>query len=160
ADQPADPHVLGGTRRPRRRAGESAPARPHQGAAGDLALLRRHDHRAGRGSTEHLTGDRTPILDLRPGLAVSAAEQCRSARITRSRFLSRGWSAPADYVALNGEEASPPGESAMNADEVLQAVLEKRNPAERAAYLDGACGQDAKLRALVEGLLRAHEVAG
>ena len=48
----------------------------------------------------------------------------------------------------------------MNAEEILAAVVELKTPAERAAYLVGACGQDAELRALVEGLLKAHEAAG
>jgi len=48
----------------------------------------------------------------------------------------------------------------MKAEEILQAAVEKRTPAERAAYLDGACGPDAELRALVEGLLKAHADAG
>src|SRR4051794_1735151 len=48
----------------------------------------------------------------------------------------------------------------MKAEEILQAAVEKRTPAERAAYLDGACAGDAELRALVEGLLRAHADAG
>jgi eukaryotic-like serine/threonine-protein kinase len=48
----------------------------------------------------------------------------------------------------------------MNVDEILLAAVEKQSPAERAAYLDGACGSDASLRALVEGLLRSHEQAG
>src|SRR5947209_5431571 len=48
----------------------------------------------------------------------------------------------------------------MKAEEILQAAVEKKTPAERAAYLDGACGADAALRALVEGLLKAHEGAG
>jgi serine/threonine protein kinase/Flp pilus assembly protein TadD len=48
----------------------------------------------------------------------------------------------------------------MNAEEILLAAVEKETPAERAAYLDGACGHDATLRALVAGLLRAHEAAG
>src|SRR4051812_30755743 len=48
----------------------------------------------------------------------------------------------------------------MKAEEILQAAVEKRTPAERAAYLDGACGPDAELRALVEGLLQAHADAG
>jgi eukaryotic-like serine/threonine-protein kinase len=58
------------------------------------------------------------------------------------------------------EEKAPPGEWAMNAEEILQAALDKRTPAERAAYLDGVCGSNAELRALVEGLLKAHEAAG
>src|SRR5438046_4022997 len=48
----------------------------------------------------------------------------------------------------------------MKAEEILQAAVEKKTPAERAAYLDGACGPDAELRALVAGLLKAHEEAG
>src|SRR5712692_9382006 len=48
----------------------------------------------------------------------------------------------------------------MKAEEILQAALERGTPAERAAYLDGACGADTKLRSLVEGLLRAREAAG
>jgi eukaryotic-like serine/threonine-protein kinase len=48
----------------------------------------------------------------------------------------------------------------MTPEEILQAVVDKKTSAERAAYLDGACGQDAVLRAQVEALLRAHEEAG
>ena len=48
----------------------------------------------------------------------------------------------------------------MNAEEILLAAVEKQTPAERAAYLNRACGSDAALRALVEGLLRSHEAAG
>jgi serine/threonine protein kinase/WD40 repeat protein len=48
----------------------------------------------------------------------------------------------------------------MKAEEILHAAVEKSTPDERAAYLDSACGADAALRALVEGLLRAHEKAG
>jgi serine/threonine protein kinase/tetratricopeptide (TPR) repeat protein/WD40 repeat protein len=48
----------------------------------------------------------------------------------------------------------------MNAEEILVAAVEKKTPAERVAYLDGACGSDAALRSLVEGLLRSHEAAG
>jgi serine/threonine-protein kinase len=48
----------------------------------------------------------------------------------------------------------------MNAEEILLSAVEKKTPAERAAYLDGACGPDTDLRALVEDLLQAHEAAG
>src|SRR5689334_17109786 len=47
----------------------------------------------------------------------------------------------------------------MNAEEILHAAAEKA-PAERAAYLDTACGPNAGLRALVEGLLQALDQAG
>ena len=48
----------------------------------------------------------------------------------------------------------------MTADEILQSVSEKATPAERAAYLDRACGHDAVLRSQVEGLLAALDGAG
>jgi tetratricopeptide (TPR) repeat protein len=48
----------------------------------------------------------------------------------------------------------------VNAEEILAAALERTTPAERAAYLDAACGQDAVLRNRVVGLLQAHEKAG
>jgi hypothetical protein len=48
----------------------------------------------------------------------------------------------------------------MNAEEILLAAVDKKTPAERVAYLDGACGPDTELRALVEDLLQAHEAAG
>src|ERR1017187_3980862 len=44
--------------------------------------------------------------------------------------------------------------------EIFNSALERTTPAERAAYLDGACGDDADLRARVEALIRAHEEAG
>jgi eukaryotic-like serine/threonine-protein kinase len=39
-------------------------------------------------------------------------------------------------------------------------ALERNDPAARAAYLDGACGDDAVLRRRVETLLAAHDGAG
>ena len=42
----------------------------------------------------------------------------------------------------------------MIAEEIFLKAIEKETAAERAAYLDGACGDDAKLRAEVEALLR------
>src|SRR4051794_33171323 len=47
----------------------------------------------------------------------------------------------------------------MTLEDIFLAAVEKA-PADRAAYLDGACGTDAKLRAQVEALLRSHEEAG
>jgi hypothetical protein len=43
---------------------------------------------------------------------------------------------------------------------LFAAALEKRTPAERAAYLEGACGDDHALRARIEALLAAHEASG
>jgi hypothetical protein len=43
---------------------------------------------------------------------------------------------------------------------IFTRALEKTDPAERAAFLDGACGADALLRQRVERLLRAHGQAG
>jgi WD40 repeat protein len=43
------------------------------------------------------------------------------------------------------------------AKNVFLSALEKDTPADRAAYLDGACGGDADLRRRVEAMLRAHD---
>jgi WD40 repeat protein/serine/threonine protein kinase len=43
---------------------------------------------------------------------------------------------------------------------LFAAALEKPTPAERAAYLDGACGSDHALRARIEALLAAHAASG
>jgi WD40 repeat protein/serine/threonine protein kinase len=48
-----------------------------------------------------------------------------------------------------------------NREEALfAAALEKPTRAERAAYLDGACGDDLALRARLEALLAAHDASG
>src|SRR6516225_3206687 len=43
---------------------------------------------------------------------------------------------------------------------LFAAALEKPTRAERTAFLEGACGDDHALRARIEALLAAHEVAG
>ena len=43
---------------------------------------------------------------------------------------------------------------------IFAEALERTDPAERAAYLDGACEDDAALRRRVEALLAAHDGAG
>src|SRR4051794_2241500 len=48
----------------------------------------------------------------------------------------------------------------MKAEDIFLGAVERPSPAERAAYLDGACGGDADLRMQVDGLLRSHEQAG
>src|SRR5262245_39401905 len=48
----------------------------------------------------------------------------------------------------------------MKAEEIFLAALEKDSSVDRAAYLDGACGNDAALRAQVEGLLHSEQEAG
>ena len=45
-------------------------------------------------------------------------------------------------------------------EEIFHQAIEKKTGAERAAYLDGACGADAGLRSFVEKLIRAHEDSG
>jgi serine/threonine protein kinase len=47
----------------------------------------------------------------------------------------------------------------MTEETLFAAALEKRTPAERAAFLDEACTGDAALRQRVEALLRSHEQA-
>src|SRR5262245_32989238 len=43
---------------------------------------------------------------------------------------------------------------------IFDVAVELGNPAERAAYLDAACGQDLQLRAEVEDLLAHDDAAG
>ena len=48
----------------------------------------------------------------------------------------------------------------MTERDVFIAALQKEDPAERQAYLDGACARQPELRRQVEHLLRLHEGAG
>ena len=62
------------------------------------------------------------------------------------------------------EERDPPQRSSAMAsssqvESIFFAALEKKTAAERAAYLDQACGGDAALRFQVERLLEAHPQA-
>ncbi|MCP4455335.1 MAG: protein kinase [Planctomycetes bacterium] len=45
-------------------------------------------------------------------------------------------------------------------ERIYHQALEKRTERERLAYLDSVCGDDSKLHAVVEGLLKAHDKAG
>jgi hypothetical protein len=44
--------------------------------------------------------------------------------------------------------------------DIFNSALDRETPAERAAYLDGACGDDAELRARLDTLLLAHDQVG
>jgi hypothetical protein len=48
----------------------------------------------------------------------------------------------------------------MSEETIFDAAIQKANPAERAAYLDAACGGDAELRRRIEALVRAHQQSG
>src|SRR5262249_23962362 len=74
------------------------------------------------------------------------------------------WPRPRSDGALQSGDASPApseGELTMppaNAEQsIFLAALELPTPAERAAYLKGACGADPALLANVQELLAAHE---
>jgi WD40 repeat protein/serine/threonine protein kinase len=55
---------------------------------------------------------------------------------------------------------SQPGGKTMNERAIFEAMLDRKDPSERAAYLNEACGADQALRAQIEGLLKAHEMLG
>jgi eukaryotic-like serine/threonine-protein kinase len=59
-----------------------------------------------------------------------------------------------------GDEPSHPMRPASAEQSLFAEALLRTSPAERAAYLDHACGADAALRGRVEALLRAAEHAG
>src|SRR5438067_12614638 len=61
---------------------------------------------------------------------------------------------------MGGRSCHALPEPVMNEREIFVAALEKTTPAERAAYLDAVCRDDADLRRRVEKLLAAHEAAG
>src|SRR6516162_1877179 len=78
-----------------------------------------------------------------------------------------GWARAAVLVRAGrfcrtvGREAFRSGRAvAVSPEEILHDAVALPSPAARAAFLDGACGADAALRALVEGLLAAHDAAG
>ncbi|MCI0463369.1 MAG: SUMF1/EgtB/PvdO family nonheme iron enzyme [Gemmataceae bacterium] len=48
----------------------------------------------------------------------------------------------------------------MTEETIFENALQKRDPGERAAFLEQACGGDAELRQRVEALLQAHDQAG
>jgi serine/threonine protein kinase/tetratricopeptide (TPR) repeat protein len=54
-------------------------------------------------------------------------------------------------------ETAAIGAPAMTEEELFTQALEKTDPAQRAAFLDEACGSDRTLRQGVEELIRAHE---
>src|SRR5262249_61896349 len=51
-------------------------------------------------------------------------------------------------------------DAGRNVKAIFGEALDCATPAEQAAYLDRACGDDPALRARVEALLRAHQRAG
>src|SRR5262249_48682687 len=53
----------------------------------------------------------------------------------------------------------PTGNRAMSERAIFIAALEKDDPAERAAYLERACGDNRPLRLRIERLLKSHEPA-
>src|SRR5437764_2040188 len=63
-----------------------------------------------------------------------------------------GWSHPKEGPTMPA--ATP------DVRELFLAASEKATPAERAAFLDGACAGDAALRRRVEALLMAHDESG
>jgi hypothetical protein len=52
------------------------------------------------------------------------------------------------------------GERRKDIKAVFSEALERKTAEERAAYLDGVCGDDAALRSEFESLLRVHDEAG
>src|SRR5262249_54865775 len=98
------------------------------------------------------------LVDVCQGLAAPGDRGRRTARI----FGNPWRDADLDFALIaSGGGCAPrkPGEGAMTELEIFLAAVGKDEPAERAAYLDQACGADAALRQRLEALLRSHERA-
>src|SRR5206468_7209286 len=63
-------------------------------------------------------------------------------------------------VAVRVAGVSPMTEPSLPEESIFAQALEIASTAERAAFLDRACGNNQALRAEVEALLRAHERSG
>src|SRR5262249_3263669 len=84
-----------------------------------------------------------------------------------SNFFENSWRDPAPDFALVSDDvrASAPspragGEKTMTDREIFFGALDRDDPAERATYLDQACGGDTTVRQRVEALLRSHAREG
>ena len=110
------------------------------------ALARAWLHRAVDGSQE----------DEHPGV-VPARFRLRLPGGRRGRPCPR--LATAGDVAAGGRRGMPPPSPAHDRASIFLAALDIADPAERAAYLDRACGGDAGLRGQVEDLLQGPPAA-
>ena len=61
---------------------------------------------------------------------------------------------------ISHEDVSPLLRSAMSPESILDAAIRKTSLAERAAFLEGACAGDERLRREIESLLEAHQAPG
>jgi hypothetical protein len=61
---------------------------------------------------------------------------------------------------FNFQPKAPVSDAVNREREIFNAALEHTAPAERAAYLDEACGDDAVLRESIESLLRIYDLEG
>src|SRR5262249_2275542 len=152
---------------PRRSPGPTARGSPRAGRTRETALLRPVDGGTGRRGARPVCAHGQTQLGLRQRLVAAChgsggrgASGRPFGRIASEDFWPRQWS----DGALQGGDAHPAsreGELTMpaaNAEQsIFLAALELPTPAERAAYLNGACGADPALLANVRELLATHE---
>src|SRR5262249_38282529 len=109
------------------------------------------------------------VLLITPGLtpdrgsaAPSGASDARRGRRAPVKFSGISLQSCPRNSALgvgDGSGSCPRG-SAMNEREIFAGAMERASEAERAAFLDGACGGDVALRGRIEGLLKEQEELG
>ena len=85
-------------------------------------------------------------------------------------FFSEFWPLWRTFIALSygaamipvaaGNEGMSMSQPSLPEEPILLQALEIESPADRAVYLDRACGADTQLRAGVEALLRASAKSG
>ncbi len=160
------------TLRGSRGAGRSTqPARregPGQGRPRQAASLHRADDRGGGAGPRHLRHHRESLLGVCAGVAPSRdhlGRPCRAGRSTISREMTDRVERSGPDPRIGRWRATDHSEPIsrlgpeMTEETLFAVALEKGEPAERAAFLDGACSGDLALRRRVVALLKSHEQA-
>src|SRR5690606_29089119 len=115
---------------------------------------------AGGRDDGHLPPLGRPPLGVRPGVPLPRPQSGLTGLATIFRGILAGRPAGRRRMVRRARHTIPFGSPAMSEREIFLNALDRSDPADRAAYLERACGADAELRRRIEALLAAHEAAG
>src|SRR5208337_922648 len=119
--------------------------------SGQVALLRRLEHGGSRRVAGLALAHGRADVDLRQDVAARGHPgRRRPLKYLAGMVQEFRFSKGSDFMDGNLDPALD------REREIFLAALERPSPGERAAFLDGACGNDAPLRARLESLLRHH----